>query len=266
MSEKSRQLRDRLLEAKKRTKKTTLKKHSDEPKPYDGTVKNTDISESPSSSRSTVDSLYEEGPKKEFADEENGHGKDDELSLNTNRQKGVPFSGSSGDRNRKISPNTKTDFRTRQYCTQACLLTLKRGWDLDGNCPNASLHRTADGGRRHPITIDEFKTLVDKQFRRGVYRHCVALDPFGFEGKLRSIGALFKLELAPYGYTFVAKGTKRDHHDRLKHESLVYARLGRAQGEIVPVHLGMADLSLGQGLCPPRRVLRRLHDDDILGR
>jgi hypothetical protein len=46
------------------------------------------------------------------------------------------------------------------------------------------LHRTAHGGKRHAITFDEFKTLVDKQFRRGVYRHCVALDPFGFEGKL----------------------------------------------------------------------------------
>jgi hypothetical protein len=223
----------------------------DEPKPYDGAVENTDISESRPSLRSTANFLYEAGLDKNLADEDDGHSKDDDLSPDTNTQRGVLSSGRSGDRDRRISPKTKTDFRTRQYCTQACLLTLKRGWDLDSKCPNVSLYRTVDGGKRHAITFDEFKTLVDKQFRRGVYRHCVALDPFGFEGKLRSIGALFKLELAPYGYTFVAKGTKRGHHDCLKHESLVYARLERLQGEVVPVHLGMADLSWGKGYILP---------------
>ncbi|KAH6628429.1 hypothetical protein F5144DRAFT_474683, partial [Chaetomium tenue] len=144
----------------------------------------------------------------------------------------------------------------RQYCTQACLLGLKRGLDLDGNCPNVSLHQTAEGGNRHAITIDEFVTLVDKQFRRGVYRNCIALDPFGFEGKIRSIGALFKLQLAPYGYTFVAKGTTPAHYSLLKHESLVYSRLERLQGEAVPVHLGIADLSWGNGYILPGAVYR----------
>jgi hypothetical protein len=127
MSKKSTQLRDRLREAKKKTKKKTLKEHLDKPKPYDGAVKNTDISESRPSLRSTASFLYEEGPDKSLADEDDRHSKDDNLPPDTNTQKGVPSTGSSGDHDRKISPKTKTDFRTRQYCTQACLLTLKRG-------------------------------------------------------------------------------------------------------------------------------------------
>ncbi|KAK3298464.1 uncharacterized protein B0H64DRAFT_453742 [Chaetomium fimeti] len=97
--------------------------------------------------------------------------------------------------------------------------------DLDANWPNVSSHRTAEGGSRHAITADEFTGLVNEQFRQG--------------------------QLAPYGYTFVAKGTIPAYYDRLKHESLVYARLERLQGEVMQVHLGITDLSWGSGFVIP---------------
>ncbi|KAI0877741.1 hypothetical protein GGS24DRAFT_446576 [Hypoxylon argillaceum] len=143
---------------------------------------------------------------------------------------------------------------TRQYCTQACLLGLKREWDLDENCPNVSLHRTAASGTqqtKHPISTDTFACLVEERLRQNPYRDCVALDPYGLQGKIGAIGALFKVELAQYGYTFVGKGTQSVHLNRLQRESLVYSRLDRLQGEIVPVYLGIIDLPKPRGYVLP---------------
>lgn len=44
------------------------------------------------------------------------------------------------------------------------------------------------------------------------------------------------------GYAFVGKGTLPGHLRRLQHKGLVYARLERLQGEVVPVHLGLTYL------------------------
>ncbi|KAH8656784.1 hypothetical protein BGZ61DRAFT_466168 [Ilyonectria robusta] len=70
---------------------------------------------------------------------------------------------------------------------------------------------------------------------------------------------LFKLELVPYGYTFVGKGIRSPHpwpcgHETrlLNHESYMYARLDRLQGEAVPVHLGLVQLARD----PPRYAHR----------
>ncbi|KAM4057222.1 metalloprotease-like protein [Hirsutella rhossiliensis] len=131
---------------------------------------------------------------------------------------------------------------TRQYCTQACLLGLKRGWELDDNCPNVLSHRITKGSTRHPIDAGEFTRLVGKRLRQNPYRDCKALDG---RGKVGAIGVLFKLELAPYGYTFVGKGTLSDHLYRLEHESRIYAHLDRLQGEVVPVYLDIVQLARG---------------------
>jgi len=139
----------------------------------------------------------------------------------------------------------------RQYCTQACLLGLKRGWDLDGNCPNVLAHRTHGGGNQHPIDADAFARLVGERLRQNPYRDCEALDNWG---KMGATGVLFKLELAPYGYTFVGKGTLSAHLHRLEHESRIYARLDRLQGDAVPVHLGLARLDRGYILPGGARV------------
>ncbi|KAK2926838.1 hypothetical protein FoTM2_013708 [Fusarium oxysporum f. sp. vasinfectum] len=141
---------------------------------------------------------------------------------------------------------TRTDMSesapAKQYCTQACLLGLKRGLDLDNNCPNVLSHRSAEGGTRHPIDAHEFARLVGERLRKNPYRDCEALDGWG---KMGATGVLFKLELAPYGYTFVGKGALLPHPRRLEHESRIYARLDRIQGEVVPVHLGLARLDRG---------------------
>jgi hypothetical protein len=133
-------------------------------------------------------------------------------------------------------------------------LGLKRGWDLDINCPNVSSHRRIAGGTRHPINTSELASLVGKQLRRSPYRHCIALDPYGITGKIGAIGALFKLEVAQYGYTFVGKGTQSGHFRYLQHESIVYSRLERLQGEVVPVYLGIVNLPSGYALPGRARV------------
>ncbi|KAK2926387.1 hypothetical protein FoTM2_013253 [Fusarium oxysporum f. sp. vasinfectum] len=143
----------------------------------------------------------------------------------------------------------------KQYCTQACLLGLKRGLDLDSNCPNVLSHRSAEGGTRHPIDAHDFARLVGERLRKNPYRDCEALDGWG---KMGATGVLFKLELAPYGYTFVGKGTLLPHPRRLEHESQIYARLDRIQGEVVPVHLGLARLDRGYILPGGARVFHMM--------
>ncbi|KAJ4312111.1 hypothetical protein N0V84_010089 [Fusarium piperis] len=131
---------------------------------------------------------------------------------------------------------------TRQYCTQACLLGLKRGQNLDDSCPNVLSHSTAEGSSRHAIDADNFTRLVGEQLRQNPYRNCEALDGWGKSG---ATGVLFKLELAPYGYTFVGKGSLPGCNELLAHESFIYARLEKLQGEVVPVHLGLVQLDWG---------------------
>ncbi|KAK9233862.1 hypothetical protein V1525DRAFT_115382 [Lipomyces kononenkoae] len=174
-----------------------------------------------------------------------------------NKRKGRPWSGSSEDEDNEMSSNSDRQ-PTRQYCTQACLLGLKRGWYLDENCPNVSLHRTVEGSITHPISASEFASIVGERLRENPYRDCVALDPYGVLGKIGAIGALFKLELAPYGYTFVGKGTQSVHLRCLQHESLVYSRLESLQGKVVPVHLGIVNLASGYVLPGAARVLHMM--------
>ncbi len=115
---------------------------------------------------------------------------------------------------------------------------------------HASSHRTDEGGDRHAIKASEFTDLVGEQLRQNAYQHCVALDPNGFKGKIGAMGVLFKLELAPCGYTFVGKGTYGAHLDR-QHEGRVYSRLERLQGQVVLVHLGLVDLAKDKGYAIP---------------
>ena len=70
--------------------------------------------------------------------------------------------------------------------------------------------------------------------------------PYAVERKIGAMGALFKLELSPYGYTLVAKGTQAAHLGRLRHECLVYSRLERLHGQVVPVYLGIVDVAKGR--------------------
>ncbi|KAI8691492.1 hypothetical protein NCS56_00142100 [Fusarium sp. Ph1] len=183
-------------------------------------------------------------------EDENDDGPDGDLSrsragMDANKRKDRPWSGSSenwggGEEEEEVEMSESAP--TRQYCTQACLLGLKRGQNLDDNCPNVLTHRTAEGSSHHAINADEFARLVEEQLRQSPYRNCEALDGWG---KIGATGMLFKLELAPYGYTFVAKGSLPGHPGLLEHESSIYDRLDKLQGKVVPVHLGLVRLDRG---------------------
>ncbi len=284
-------LRNSILEEALKMADTVLKRW---PEPYDEAeeyfeTEDTNTSPSGPSSQETAGSLYEDKveidptrkyptrPRATCKDTETDRRRDNEDdedddspqaptrmpgTTGSNKRKGGPSGGSSEDGDR-MSSNSHSP-PTRQYCTQACLLGLKRGWDLDGSCPNASLHRTVEGGNRHTISANEFTVLVGEQLHQNAYRNCVAVDPYGQKGKIGRIGALFKLELAPYGYTFVGKGTQSAHLGHLQHEGLVYSRLEALQGYVVPVHLGIVDLA--RGYVPPGRDSGIPHDADVVGR
>ncbi|GAB1319923.1 hypothetical protein MFIFM68171_10133 [Madurella fahalii] len=155
------------------------------------------------------------------------------LSLQTKR-KDAPSSSSSGN-----PSSDEAERQTWQYCTQACLLGLKRGYELDKDCPNVSSHRTVAGGSLHPIGISDLCQLMREQLARCLDRDC---EPLERRGKYGARGTLFKLSLAPYGYTFVGKGTIREYARYLSQEARVYGRLENLQGNAVPVFLG--DVSL----------------------
>ncbi|KGQ04675.1 hypothetical protein BBAD15_g10076 [Beauveria bassiana D1-5] len=143
---------------------------------------------------------------------------------------------------------------TRQYCTQACLLGLKSGHELDKNCPNVRSHNVK-GGTKHLINVTSLVHLMAGQLRRDPYECCHALDGLGKRG---STGVLFRLEMAPLGYTFVGKGTVNEHLSILKHECKIYQRLSGLQGEVVPVHLGIVSFARGYILTGGDRVVHMM--------
>jgi hypothetical protein len=127
--------------------------------------------------------------------------------------------------------------RRRQYCTQACLLGLARRRPLDGACPNVSAHRALGAGNHHGLHQDTLAQLILCQLAQDPDNGCEPLVKQGARG------ALFRLTLDEYGYTFVAKGTVRAFKANLKHEGVVYQYLNDLQGELIPVYLGNISLT-----------------------
>lgn len=127
---------------------------------------------------------------------------------------------------------TQPRIEDRLYCTQRCLLGLAHGGPIDEDCPNVHYH-----GRVH-IPQNNFLHLIRAQLARdrGPDADCVSLYLSG------SRGALFKVRLSSYGYTFVAKGMESFDQKFLTHESQIYCRLQPIQGKHVPVCLGIVDL------------------------
>ncbi|KAG6015195.1 hypothetical protein E4U54_004006 [Claviceps lovelessii] len=133
--------------------------------------------------------------------------------------------------------------RDFQYCTQRCLLGLLRGYILDPKCPNFSLHNRQVTGqsdnisrRSHPVSYSDFLNMLHRQLEQDLDSGITSLDITG------SRGALFKVTLLCYGYTFIGKGTVKVFVPDLEHEAIVYKRLERIQGTYVPVFLGAIDL------------------------
>ncbi|PQK17998.1 hypothetical protein BB8028_0009g01920 [Beauveria bassiana] len=130
---------------------------------------------------------------------------------------------------------------TRQYCTQACLLSLKSGLELDKNCPNVRSHN-GKGGTKHLIKVTSLVNLMAGQLRQDPYECCHALDGLGKRG---STG-------------FVGKGTVKEYLSILKHECKIYQRLCGLQGEVVPVHLGIVSFARGYILPGGDRVVHMM--------
>ncbi|KAI1429956.1 hypothetical protein F5Y12DRAFT_213189 [Xylaria sp. FL1777] len=129
------------------------------------------------------------------------------------------------------------------YCTQKCLLGLVRGDVLDPDCPNLTLHQHRNNygsvinvENCHSISHCEFLQLLSHQLQRTLDYGITSLDITGARG------ALFKVTLLAYGYTFIGKGTVQAFIPDLEHEAQVYERLKDVQGVYVPVFLGAINL------------------------
>jgi hypothetical protein len=91
------------------------------------------------------------------------------------------------------------DVRHQQYCTQACLLGLAQRRPLDEACPNISAHRALGPSGHHSLDRKTLAQLMLCQLAEDPDNGCKPL------GKQGARGALFRLTLDTYGYTFVAK-------------------------------------------------------------
>ncbi|KAG9247662.1 hypothetical protein BJ878DRAFT_532435 [Calycina marina] len=130
----------------------------------------------------------------------------------------------------------ENDVRHRRYCTQACLLGLVRKRTLDDTCPNINAHRGHGAGNRHALARKSLAKLMSRQLAEDPDNGC---EPLGKQG---ACGALFRLTLESYGYTFVAKGTVMAFKAKLKYEGSIYRHLDKVQGELIPVYLGNISL------------------------
>ncbi|CAG8977997.1 hypothetical protein HYALB_00000666 [Hymenoscyphus albidus] len=130
----------------------------------------------------------------------------------------------------------ESDVRHRQYCTQACLLGLVRKRPLDDACPNVNAHRAHKTSNYHALGRKSLIKFMSRQLAENPDNGCEPL------GKQSACGALFRLTLEWYRYTFVAKGTVTAFEAKLKHEGLVYQHLNEVQGELIPVYLGNISL------------------------
>jgi hypothetical protein len=98
-----------------------------------------------------------------------------------------------------------------------------------------------------------FHRLVQSQLTADMDRNC---EPLGKQG---TRGALFKITLASFGYTFVGKGTVQAFVPDLLHEGKMYGLLTHAQGSTVPVYLGNMDLERTYYLDVGVRIVHMLY-------
>ena len=127
------------------------------------------------------------------------------------------------------------------FCTQACLSGLCRGQAIDVHCPNAAAHVRGGSlrpGHKHMLTAAQVCEGIRLQLQRNLDDHCKC-----WEQVYGATGVLFKMTLAGYGYTFVAKGTPAHGRKTLEHEAGMYAALRAHQGRAIPVCLGLVHLA-----------------------
>ncbi|CVL08120.1 uncharacterized protein FMAN_14216 [Fusarium mangiferae] len=133
--------------------------------------------------------------------------------------------------------NEEWELEARPYCTQDCLLGLKRNRFLEEKCPNVALHRSVTGGMGHPIDAARLLDLLREDLTPLV-RRLRSTRPLDGCGKYGRTGALFKIPSSRHGYTFVGKGMFAAAVSSLEHEEKIYRRMEPLQGHHVPVCLG----------------------------
>lgn len=74
-------------------------------------------------------------------------------------------------KNKDKGTESSASAPTKQYCTQACLLGLKMGRELDSRCPNVLYHGVG-GNTRHQIDAQELIKLMNEQLRQDPYGSC----------------------------------------------------------------------------------------------
>ncbi|KAL8749099.1 MAG: hypothetical protein Q9184_006939 [Pyrenodesmia sp. 2 TL-2023] len=154
----------------------------------------------------------------------------------------------------------------RPYCTQKCILGLAQRSALDPACPHVESHRRGRN-QHHMVDKRQVRALLQEQLNRSLDFNCTDLQIYG------SRSMLFKVTLASYGYTLVAKGTRDVFVVDLMHEQQMYDRLSSLQGEHIPVHVGNIDLAHAWYDCGGVRVIHMLllayggirKDDDQVG-
>ncbi|KIW99707.1 uncharacterized protein Z518_11120 [Rhinocladiella mackenziei CBS 650.93] len=134
------------------------------------------------------------------------------------------------------SPST-TSYQQRNlgpYCSALCLKGLVEKGVLDFSCPNVHQHGS---GPRHAIGLQEFRQLVQHVLQHQL-EYCEELFLYGARG------CLYRIRVPHWGYTMVAKGTRREFVADLQREASIYKRyLKPIQGIYTPVYLGSFDLA-----------------------
>ncbi|KAK9323383.1 hypothetical protein V1517DRAFT_359983 [Lipomyces orientalis] len=106
-----------------------------------------------------------------------------------------------------------------QYCTPGCLIGLRNKGCLNVRCPNEWRHRRGQKTNRHLIDVPDIVRLIKQQLDKDLDDYCTPLGKAGIRG------ALFKLTLVSYGYTFVGKGTTDRLWTEVRNEADVYRAL-----------------------------------------
>ncbi|PLB44175.1 hypothetical protein P170DRAFT_368169 [Aspergillus steynii IBT 23096] len=196
-----------------------------------------------SRTRKLKDSGFRCAEPDDFNFREDESGPDADPSTGQKRRRGpstsIEFSSSGQQaKRRRTSQNNQSGRqaqRTVQFCTQKCLLGLKKRRKLDEKCPNVTLHRQHGSSKWHPTSSTGLVKLLKHQLNECIDR-AIPL------GECGASGAPFQLTCERFGYTVVGKGTSCWLWPEVSEEAEVYQVLSPAQGSVVPVFLGKIDL------------------------
>ncbi|KAI9035566.1 uncharacterized protein KD926_003226 [Aspergillus affinis] len=171
-------------------------------------------------------------------DDDAGDGFNPDTPSRRPRELSFPNPSSSSSGTGEASQRFHSKGKSRQYCTQLCLLVLVKGGEFDRTCPNVLDHGTGRHELNRITLIHRLsRQLSNNSLHRDSQLGCESLHIHGTRG------ALFKITLWSHGYVFVGKGVPAEFVKGSKHEKLIYSRLSPIQGTSVPVLLGSLRLS-----------------------